>query len=130
MKKAFKVLVIIFVLLIICFVAYRIMGNVLVDNASELENVEIDVSNVKDGEYEGHSEMGPVIVDVLVKVKEGKIQDIELLRHSNGLGSDANSIVDDIVEKNTYDVDTISGATVSSMIIINAVNNALQKGVE
>lgn len=46
------------------------------------------------------------------------------------LGSDANSIVDDIVEKNTYDVDTISGATVSSMIIINAVNNALQKGVE
>ena len=39
-------------------------------------------------------------------------------------------IIDEMVDKNTYDVDAVSGATVSSEIIMNAVNNALQKGLK
>ena len=34
-----------------------------------------------------------------------------------------------MVQKNTYNVDAISGATVSSKVIINAVNNALEVGL-
>ena len=46
------------------------------------------------------------------------------------MGQSANVIVDEMVDKNTYDVDAVSGATVSSEIIMNAVNNALQKGLK
>ena len=65
-----------------------------------------------------------------VTVKKGKIEEIEIVNHQNGLGQSANVIVDEMVDKNTYDVDAVSGATVSSEIIMNAVNNALQKGVK
>ena len=84
---------------------------------------------MKDGIYEGHSELGPVIVDVIVTVEKGKITGVEIVNHQNGLGQSANVIVDEMLDKNTYDVDVVSGATVSSEIIMNAVNDALQKGL-
>ena len=84
---------------------------------------------MKDGIYEGHSELGPVIVDVIVTVEKGKITGVEIVNHQNGLGQSANVIVDEMLDKNTYDVDAVSGATVSSEIIMNAVNDALQKGL-
>ena len=59
-----------------------------------------------------------------------KIIDIEIVEHQNGFGQSANAIVKDMVDKNTYDVDAVSGATVSSEIIMNAVNDALQKGMK
>ena len=101
----------------------------MVKEASQIEDVIIDVSQVEDGVYDGYSEMGPVVVDVRVTMKSGRIEDIEIIRHQNGLGQSANAIIDDMVKKNTYDVDAVSGATVSSEIIMNAVNNALQKGI-
>ena len=61
--------------------------------------------------------------------QEPKIENIELLKHQNGFGNAANSIVKNMVQKNTYNVDAISGATVSSKVIINAVNNALEVGL-
>ena len=91
--------------------------------------VSIDMSKLKDGVYEGHSELGPVIVNVKVTVEKGKIIGVEILEHQNGLGQAANVIVEDMVEQNTYDVDAVTGATVSSEVIMNAVNNALQKGI-
>lgn len=74
--------------------------------------------------------MGPVVVDVRVTMKSGRIEDIDIIRHQNGLGESANAIIDDMLKQNTYDVDAVSGATVSSEIIMNAVNNALQKGMQ
>ena len=95
----------------------------------KLEDVSIDVSKVEDGIYDGHSELGPVIVDVKVTVKKGKIIEVEIINHQNGLGQSANAIVNEMLDKNTYEVDAISGATVSSEVIINAVNDALLKGL-
>lgn len=74
--------------------------------------------------------MGPVVVDVRVTMKSGRIEDIDIIRHQNGLGESANAIIDDMLKQNTYDVDAVSGATVSSEIIMNPVNNALQKGMQ
>lgn len=98
--------------------------------AIELDDVTVDIAKVADGIYEGHSELGPVIVDVKVTVEKGKMIEVEIMNHQNGLGQSANAIVENMVDKNTYDVDAISGATVSSEVIINAVNNALQKGLQ
>lgn len=130
MKKVIRIAVILLCIVFIGVVGFKTWSEKLVKEAMELEDVAIDLSKVEDGTYEGHSELGPVIVDVKVTVKKGKITEIEIVNHQNGLGQPANVIVDEMVDKNTYDVDAVSGATVSSEIIMNAVNNALQKGVK
>ena len=130
MKKVIRIAVIFLCIVFIGVVGFKTWSAKLVKEARELEDIFIDLSKVEDGTYEGHSELGPVIVDVKVTVKKGKIEEIEIVNHQNGLGQSANVIVDEMVDKNTYDVDAVSGATVSSEIIMNAVNNALQKGVK
>lgn len=92
-------------------------------------NVPIDMNQVADGFYEGSSDGGLVQVQVIVEVKDHQIKSVEILKHENGKGKPAEIITDDMVAKNTYDVDAISGATTSSQTIINAVNMALQKGI-
>lgn len=93
---------------------------------AKIENEDIDMETVEDGSFEGHSELDLVKVDVKVLVENHKLIKVELLRHECGLGYPADVIVDKMVEQNTWDVDAVSGATVSSEIIKNAVNKALR----
>ena len=95
-------------------------------NLAKIENEDIDMETVEDGSFEGHSELDLVKVDVKVLVKNHKLIKVELLRHKCGFGHPADVIVDKMVEQNTWDVDAVSGATVSSEIIKNAVNKALR----
>ena len=95
-------------------------------NLAKIENEDIDMETVEDGIFEGHSELDPVKVDVKVLVENHKLIKVELLRHECGLGHPADVIVDKMVEQNTWDVDAVSGATVSSGVIKNAVNKALR----
>lgn len=128
MKKLIKVVVVLLIIVLIGIIGFKLWSVKLVNEAMALKDVSIDMSKVEDGVYEGHSELGPVIVDVRVTVENSEIIAIEILQHQNGLGQAANAIVEDMVDQNTYDVDAVSGATVSSEIIMNAVNDALQNG--
>lgn len=130
MKKLIKIVVVLLVIVLIGVIGFSFWSTKLVKEAAALKDVSIDMSEVEDGVYEGHSELGPVIVDVKVIVENSKIIEVEILQHQNGLGQTANVIVEDMVDKNTYDVDAVSGATVSSEIIMNAVNDALKKGLK
>lgn len=130
MKKTVKVTLVLLCIAFIGVIGFEIWSAKLVKEARELVDVSLDMSNVEDGIYEGYSELGPVIVDVKVTVECSKIMDIEIVEHQNGFGQAANAIVKDMVDKNTYEVDAVSGATVSSEVIMNAVNNALQKGLK
>ncbi len=130
MKKIMKVMLVLLCIVFIGVVGFKIWSAKMIKEARGLEDVSLDMSNVEDGIYEGHSELGPVIVDVKVTVECSKIIDIEIVEHQNGLGQSANIIVEDMVAMNTYEVDAVSGATVSSEIIMNAVNDALQKGLK
>lgn len=93
-------------------------------------NTEIDMEQVADGTYTGSSDGGLVKVEVEVEVKDHKIVNINLLKHECGTGKPAESMLEEMVKKNTDDVDYVSGATASSRTIRNAVNQALQSGVE
>lgn len=130
MKKGIKVVAVLITIVIIGVIGFNSWSAKLVKEAMALEDVSIDMSKVEDGIYEGHSELGPVVVGVQVTVEKGKIMEVEILEHQNGLGQAANVIVEDMVDQNTYEVDAVSGATVSSEIIMNAVNDALQKGLQ
>lgn len=93
-------------------------------------NVEIDMNQVKDGIYKGSSDGGMIYAEVEVEVKNHTITDIKLIKHENGKGKPAEAILDEMIARNTDNVDAVSGATGSSKTIRNAVNNALRQGLD
>ena len=88
----------------------------------------VNISQVADGVYIGEQDAFPVSVRVEITVKDHKITNLQILKHKNGRGKKAESMVEDIIDKNTSDVDEVSGATMSSKTIKAAVNNALKQG--
>lgn len=86
-------------------------------------------SKLKDGTYAGEG-TGMETIKVSVEVKEGKIASVEITEHEESEGYSEPAIEQlpgIIVDKNSTDVDAISGATVTSDGIKEAVNNALEK---
>jgi len=96
-------------------------------DAIEIEN--IDLQQVSDGEYEGEYDAAIVKARVKVIVKNHRIVDIELLQHENGRGKPAEVIPAQVVAAQSLQVDTISKATHSSKVILEAIEQALRKGV-
>ena len=86
---------------------------------------EVPISQVADGEYVGEAQIKPVSAKVNVQVENGKITDIEIKDHMTGLGKNGEKIIDQIINKQSLDVDAISGATQSSVTITKAGENAL-----
>lgn len=83
---------------------------------------------LKDGTYTGDGQGNNGTISVEVSVKENKISDIMLGEHHEtaGLGDVAmEKIIAKMVEGNSVNVDTVSGATNSSNGLIEAVKNAL-----
>ena len=129
MKKAIRILIVtagVFALFLITICAVLVIK--MNSQVKSFDKSAVDVSQVKDGVYEGHSETELVKVDVKVTVSNGDISDIEILRHKCGKGKIANVIVEDMVEKDDVEVDAVSGATFSSEVIKDAVRSALRKG--
>lgn len=93
---------------------------------SGIEIEEMDISQVADGLYEGEYDAGYIYAKVQVEVKAGKIVSLSLLEHRNERGKPAEALLDDVLEKQAIDVDTISGATNSSKVIKQAIANALK----
>lgn len=91
---------------------------------------DINMSNAKNGEYEGIAETTLVKVTVMVTVLNHQITDIKINRHENGKGQPAEMIVHNMIEQNNYNVDAVTGATISSTVIKSAVSNALSKSIE
>ncbi|MDD5644762.1 MAG: FMN-binding protein [bacterium] len=79
-----------------------------------------------DGVYEGEYSF----VKVRVRVKGGEISDIEILSHGGG-GKKYENMIEplksDIIRTQSTEVDSITGATVSSKNLKKAVENALKQ---
>jgi uncharacterized protein with FMN-binding domain len=87
---------------------------------------EFDLSQVPDGTFQGKYNAFPVIAEVMVTVKDHVITGIDLTRHMNGQGEDAEVIPQKVVEAQSLEVDTVSGATYSSKVILLAIRDALR----
>lgn len=96
--------------------------------AIQIEN--IDLQKVRDGDYSGECDAIFVKVEVLVKVRDHRITAIDLVRHNNGRGKPAETIPETVLEKQSLQVDAVSGATSSSKVILEAIESALKKGLE
>lgn len=119
-------LILIFVIAVFAFTIIRKQGTEL----KQIQFWDLDMSTVTDGIYIGREDTTLVKVEVEVTVENHAIQKIHILKHENGLGGDAEKIIDEMVSQNSYNVDAISGATVSSTVIKKAVMDALQNATE
>ena len=70
--------------------------------------------------------MNFIYAKVEVTVQNGEITNINILEHRHERGKAAEVITDSIVDEQKIDVDAISGATNSSIVIKKAVENALK----
>ncbi|WP_238882753.1 FMN-binding protein [Clostridium sp. YIM B02551] len=87
---------------------------------------EVDLTKVPDGTYEGSTETLWVAAEVKVTVKSHKITKIDLVKHKYDRGKPAEVLVDKVVEDQKVKIDTVSGATVSSKVILKSIENALE----
>ena len=118
MKKNYAVITIIgmFLALIIGCAATQIVGGPIPPNS------------LKDGVYDGEATDGPVKATVKVTIQNQKIATIELVEHRTWRGGAAENIIPArIIEEQSTRVDAVSGATVSSRAIMNAVETAVRK---
>ena len=90
----------------------------------------VDLTTVPDGIYTGSYKVFPVAAEVEVAVKNHKITGIDLVKHENGQGSAAEVLPGKVVEAQTLEVDTITGATTSSKVILKAIENALNNALK
>ncbi|MCM1235972.1 MAG: FMN-binding protein [Ruminococcus flavefaciens] len=125
MKKSKKVLLIISFVILCLFIAGRITIGNMIKNIQHITVSIPDLSDIQDGNYIGEYSITPVHVKVEVTVDNHKITNIAILQHDNGLGSKAESIVRNVIEEQSLDIDAVSGATVSSKCILKAVENAI-----
>lgn len=88
-----------------------------------------DASAYKDGTYYGTGKGFAGNIKVKVDIEGGKISAISIVSTKDGDSyvKSASSLLDTIVEKQSTNVDTVSGATFSSRGIIAAVRSALSQ---
>jgi uncharacterized protein with FMN-binding domain len=92
----------------------------------------VDFSKLNDGTYIGEYEGGMYkwrSNKVQVIVTSGKVKDIKLLRSSDpgAKNTDQASLYDRVIEAQSLQVDTISGATLTSKAYLKSVEDALIK---
>jgi uncharacterized protein with FMN-binding domain len=128
MKRALKVAGIAAALVAIAAIAgFALLKSQARSAMAALNYAQVSMADARDGAYEGEVDAGLVAVRVRVAVRSGAIDSIELLRHDNGMGQRAEAILGEMKRANTWDVDAVSGATLSSEAIKSAVSLALKK---
>ncbi len=108
------------------YAAQEISKNIKEDTQEE-EQKAVGSFELEDGVYKGTGTGFAGDITVSVQIQDKKIVSIDIIRFSDdeAFFLRAKAVIDIIIEGQTLDVDTVSGATFSSRGIINAVKNAL-----
>ena len=109
----------------------RLSAQIAGNGQSDSENG--DSTNYKDGTYTGEADGFGGTIQVEVKIQKNKIAEINVVSAEKEDGaylSMAKDIIPKIIDAQSADVDTVSGATFSSTGIKNASEQALEKAVK
>ena len=92
------------------------------------QNANLDFANLKDGTYSGTGQGRNGSIEVTVKVKKGKVTSLTVessREDAQYMNRAKDTVIGEILEAQSLNVQTVSGATMSSNGIIEAVANAL-----
>ena len=109
----------------------RLSAQVAGNGRSDSENG--GSTNYKDGTYTGEADGFGGTIQVEVKIEKSKIAEINVISAEKEDGaylSMAKDMIPKIIDAQSADIDTISGATFSSTGIKNASEQALEKAVK
>lgn len=103
-------------------------GSAVTGSSTSVAAVE-EPDGYKDGIYYGTGTGFGGPLKVKVEISDGKITSIQIVENSDGSGyiSKASALISSIISKQSTNVDTVSGATYSSVGIIQAVRDALSQ---
>lgn len=86
------------------------------------------LATLPDGIYEGKFHPGRFVgATVAVYVQGHRITAIDIVEHNYGQGKPAESITESVILRQGLDVDVVTGATVSSKVMLVAIENALRR---
>jgi len=128
MRKRTIVLITTLSIIVLTALAGKIFLTVATANLEKLKTIAPstpDLTRIKNGTYKGSYACFPVDVEVEVVVKDQEIMSIALLKHRNGQGQDAEVIPSEVVRNQSLQVEAVSGATYSSIVILKAIEDAL-----
>lgn len=127
-NKRNKVLLFILVPIVIIIGVFAIFLFYGKEEALKLVITDVDISKVPDGNYIGSYSRGRFSYRVEVVVKNNKIDSITILdKPSISLEDTPKKIIDRILEKQSLNVDVVTGATATSKAILKAIENAISK---
>lgn len=87
-----------------------------------------DLSALPDGYYTGEYTLLSVRIQVEAELRGHCITGLRILRHDCGRGRRAEALLQAVLERQSLELDAVSGATVSSQCILKAIETALEKG--
>lgn len=99
------------------------------DRASSADELRALVSEKPDGVYYGSAEGYQSTITVAVTVKDGRLTDVKVVSHADDaayLKHAEEGVVEEMLEEQSPQVDTVAGATFSSRGIIDAARDALE----
>jgi uncharacterized protein with FMN-binding domain len=119
------VLIIVAVILVIIF----IFASAGLKKVGKLNIGKIDLSKLADGVYTGEFKGYRWSNQVEVTVKNHQIAGIKIIKDIVfGSGDISKKIFDQIIQKQSLQIDTVSSATVTNKAYLKAIENALLKG--
>ncbi len=130
MKKKIMIILTALFLIVCVFMSYyffRVTKYKQQIKKIKIEN--IDFTKLKDGQYTGAFNADLIQAEVKVDVKAGQVKKIEIIKFVHGQGYGDYEISKKIIEKQSLQVDTKTGATGSGRVILESVQRALQKGL-
>lgn len=129
MKRTLKGISILAVLLLGVIIVFSILLNNMNQNLDQLQSYtyeDFNLTGIDDGVYHGTFERFPIVVEVDVTIVNETVTSIVIVRHQNGQGAPAESIVAPVIEAQSLDVAVVAGATYSSYAILLAIQDAIE----
>lgn len=128
MKKAVRVILI----LVVAIIAIGVVGLFFLTrglkSGSKVEISSINPSSLDDGIYKGSYSAGRWSNELAVTMKEGKIQEIKIIKDMDIAPPEiSNEIFSRVIKLQNTDVDAVSGATVTSKAYLKSIETALTK---
>ncbi|MGH0051784.1 MAG: FMN-binding protein [Sphaerochaetaceae bacterium] len=125
MKYLLIVLAIVLLIVVFVLMNHRIERNL--DQLSNLPITEINFDQIQDGTYVGTYAVFPIRVKLSAQIEQGRLTTLSLQEHRNGQGQKAEELLEHVLAAQSLQVDTVSGATYSSMVILKAIESAFQE---
>lgn len=128
MKKVFKVIGIVFLGFIIFIIIFVWSDLKEQKEVRKMVIKDVNINNLSNGSYEGEYNNYRWSNKVRVTINNHKITKINFIEDKMaGLEKTRQAVADEVIEKQSLKVDTVSGATISTKAYLKSIEDALNQ---